>query len=120
VARFQGTNVQVIRRSRHRQAYPPAIGGTTTSARAAHKIIRRGKYDHRLNAFPKLFVDDGRMLAGIGVTLVCDLAAVSPVLEQQIERAVQEPLVSIFGSIRANPSLALDACGSQFFRERAD
>ena len=74
----------------------------------------------RLDGVPKLLVNNGRMFAGIAVALMCGLAAVGAVLQQQIERPMREPLPPVLRPIGVDPSLALDTSGGKFFGKRTN
>jgi hypothetical protein len=62
-----------------------------------------------LNSQPEILIDDRRMLARIGRTLVDDLAAIDPVLQHLVERAAREGMAAIGTPVRSRPSLADDA-----------
>src|SRR5262249_8773619 len=74
----------------------------------------------RLDSVPKLFVDNGCMLPGIAIALVGNLAKVSSVLKQQVERSMREPLLPVFPPIGVNPALAPNAGVGKFLRKGAD
>src|SRR4029077_219698 len=63
---------------------------------------------HGLNLVPQRLVDNRRVFAGIGIAFVEYLAAVNPVLEDQIERPTGERLAPIFGAVGPHAALALD------------
>jgi hypothetical protein len=69
---------------------------------------------HSLDFVPQGFVDNRRMLTGIGVTLVRDLTPIDAVLEHQIKRTAGQFLAAIRGAIRQRPPLAPDSHGIKF------
>ena len=70
---------------------------------------------HRLDIVPQRLVDDRRMFAGLGIALVCCLATVNAVLEDQIKRPTGEPLAPILGAVGSGPPLAPYPCDSKLF-----
>src|SRR4029077_20266098 len=64
-----------------------------------------------LNRIPQRLIDDRRVLTGMGLRLVDDLASIDPVLQHQIERAAGEWLAASQATRCARPQLAVDAAG---------
>jgi hypothetical protein len=56
-----------------------------------------------LNLLPQRLVDNRRVFSRIGLFLVCDLAVVETILEEQIKRPAGEFLAAIFGAIGPQP-----------------
>src|SRR5680860_1135041 len=52
-----------------------------------------------LDLVPKGLVHDGLMLPGIGVALMCDLAAIDAILQHEIEGAAGELVTAIDGPV---------------------
>src|ERR1700738_3141727 len=61
-----------------------------------------------LDIVPQRLVDNRRVFAGIGIAFMCYLAAVKPVLKNQIKRPTGERLAPIFGAVGPRSALALD------------
>jgi hypothetical protein len=67
----------------------------------------------RLDRIPQRPIDDRRVLARIGLSVVNDLAAIDPVLQYQVERAAGEWLPTRDAARGAGPQLAVDSPGVQ-------
>ena len=63
-----------------------------------------------LDIVPQRLVDNRRVISGIGIAFMCYLAAVKPVLKDQIKRPTGESLAAIFGAVGPQSPLALDPC----------
>src|SRR5580658_2068251 len=63
---------------------------------------------HGLDIVPQRLVDNRRVFSGIGIAFVEYLAAVKPVLKDQIKRPAGELLTPIFGAVGPRSALALD------------
>jgi hypothetical protein len=68
----------------------------------------------------KLSANRPRVFAGIGIAFVEYLAAVNPVLEDQIERPTGEFLSPIFGAVGPHAALALDPGVGKLFPQRVN
>src|SRR4029077_15224855 len=73
-----------------------------------------------LNRIPQRLIDDRRVLTGMGLLLVDDLASIDPVLQHQIERAPGEWLAAAQAPRCGRPKLALDAAGLQLVLQQPD
>ena len=73
---------------------------------------------HGLDIVPQRLVDNRRLFSGIGIAFVGYLAAVKPVLKDQIKRPTGELLTPIFGAVGPRSALALDPGVSKFFPKR--
>src|SRR6202048_3046553 len=73
-----------------------------------------------LNRIPQRLIDDLRVLTGMGLLLVDDLASIDPVLKHQIERAAREWLAASQATRCARPQLALDAAGVELVLQQPD
>src|SRR5262249_15384053 len=62
----------------------------------------------RLNRIPEWLIDDRRVFAGMGLSLVNDLAAIDAVLQYQVERTAREWLTADEATRGARPRLAVD------------
>src|SRR5262249_38734490 len=62
----------------------------------------------RLDRVPQRLIDDRRVFAGMGLSLVNDLAAIESVLQHQVERTAREWLASNAATRSGSPRLALD------------
>ena len=63
----------------------------------------------RLDCIPQRLVDDRRMFAGMGLSLVSDLTAIEAVLQDVIQRAAREWLAANAATRSGGPRFALDA-----------
>src|SRR5436305_520197 len=62
----------------------------------------------RLDRIPRRLIDDRRVFAGMGFSLVSDLAAIEAVLQHQVERAAGEWLTPNAATRSGRPRLTLD------------
>jgi len=62
----------------------------------------------RLDRIPQRLIDDRRVFAGMGLSLVNDLTAIETVLQHQVERAAREWLTPNAATRSGRPRLALD------------
>jgi hypothetical protein len=72
----------------------------------SRRTLRTVCGQHGLNLVPQRLVDNRRVFSGIGIAFMCYLAAVKPVLKNQIKCPTGERLTPIFGRRRA----AFGAC----------
>ena len=70
--------------------------------------------EHRLDLVPQGLVDDGRMLSGIGIALVRDLAAIDPVLKHEIKGPAGELVTAIDSAVGEGAALAPDPRSIEF------
>ena len=61
-----------------------------------------------MNLLPQRLVDNWRVFSGMGLFLVCDLAAVETILGDQVKRPAGEFLAAIFAAIGPRAALAPD------------
>ena len=61
-----------------------------------------------LDDLPKIRIEDGLVLAGVGYTLVSDLAPIGPVLEHQVEDAAGKMLAAAQSTAGSFTALAHD------------
>jgi len=73
-----------------------------------------------LHDLPKLRIEDGLVLAGVGSTLVNDFAAINPVLDHQIECAAGEMLTTSQPSAGSLTALAHDTQPVELGPEQRD
>src|SRR4029077_254839 len=73
-----------------------------------------------LDRIPQRLIDDRRVLTGMGLLLVDDLASIDPILQHQIERTAGEWLAASPETRCARPQLALDAAGVQLVLQQPD
>ena len=76
---------------------------------------------NRLDLIPQWLVDDCRMLSGIGIAFMRDLAAIDAVLKHQIEGAAGELLTANLGAVgKTRRLLLIPAASSSACRARTD
>ena len=62
----------------------------------------------RLDRIPQRLIDDRRVFARMGLSLMNDLTAINAVLQYQVERAAREWLTANAATRSGRPRLALD------------
>src|SRR6185437_13925970 len=69
----------------------------------------------RRNRIPERRINDRDVVAGMGLSLVDDLAAIDAVLQDQVERAARKRLAADDPTCGAGPRFAVDATGVELF-----
>src|SRR6516164_461590 len=71
-----------------------------------------------LNRIPQRLIDDRRVFAGVGLSLVNDLAPIETVLQYQVERTAREWLAADQATRGARPRLASDPSGLELLLQQ--
>jgi len=73
-----------------------------------------------VNRIPQRLIDDRRMFAGMGLSLVNNLAPIGPVLQDLVERAAREWLAADAATRSARPRFAVDTASFEFVLQQPD
>ena len=82
------------------------------------EVLRGIAGEPHLNRIPQRLVNDWRVFARMGLSLVNDLAAVGAVLQHQVERPAREWLAADQPTRGTRPRLALASLGFELFLQQ--